>query len=92
MLTEGSVLYLGASAGANKLWLCRQVIIQRSPGVFSAVFLIHTCQVPCSWEQILHWASRDITGCMDRLEICYHSVKASSVKASNETRRTNQSI
>lgn len=61
------VVYLSGSAGANKFWLCWKVMVQRSSGVFPAVFVIHSCQVPCSWEQILHWASRDIAGCTDRL-------------------------
>lgn len=62
------IKYLGGCAGMNYFWLCWQVVIQRSSGIFPAVFVIHSCQVPRPREQILHWASRDIAGCTDRLK------------------------
>ena len=83
------ILYLSSSAGANKFWLCWKVIVQRSSGVFPAVFVIHSGQVPCSWEQILHWASRDIAGCTDRLIKMIRDIKPWDIlKAINIKDRT----
>lgn len=59
------LLYLCGTAWANPFWFCWQVIIQRSAGIFPAVFVIHSRQVPCTWEQILNRALWDIVGCME---------------------------
>lgn len=58
--------YLGGGVGVNKSGLYWQVVVQRSSGILPAELVIYPCHVPCSWEQILHWALRDVAGCTER--------------------------
>lgn len=60
--------YLSSCTGATSFWFWWQVIIQRSASVLPAVFVIHSSQVPRPREQILHWALRDVAGCVNRTQ------------------------
>lgn len=59
-----AVSYLhGCGVGVNELWLRWQLAVARSPGVLSAVLLVHSGQVPRSWEQVIGGAPGAVVGC-----------------------------
>ncbi len=43
--------------------LQRSVIVRRASGVLPAMLLVHSSEVPCSWEEFVYRALRDVVCC-----------------------------
>lgn len=51
---------LGCDAGSDESGLQRSLSAHRASGVLSAMLLVHSSQVPCSREEVLHRALRGV--------------------------------